>query len=881
MRPSLVVGGRRHAIQKMARPCPSSIISGTACNGASYSSAATPARIAPATALAATVSEVSSSWRDCRIQKRRYVRTLSTTAAAAATATSGHAIPIFNAATYTDKSRPNNNPQKRTTGGHAIPIFNAATSTVKSRPNNNLQKRTNALLDPTEYPVGWFPADEAREAAQVVQDWIALPPSHPSAQKSVLESMRLLERLIQEQVHIDATADTFYIVGLDLTDLLAKVLGHWERSFRQSRYKEGLSSPGRMLELLHEYRSQLPHLRSPITTQMYNTVLRGYWTTANADPKGSIAGAMDLVKDMVQFHKEERQKQAETQEESSSHHIDPIVAPCAPNTRTFELLLQICIRAGSIQSAVDTLDYLLALQEDEETSTAAVRLPSKIFERLFHTCTTVILRSRRDRGRLADQIFERMVQCRDQDVLTERIQVEHYTQVMQAWAKSKDPQSAQRCMDILHDLQHQARHNGKIYLEPDVYVYAGALDAWANLGAAREAEELLETMCDEYQSTKTGRNTKSHATMRARPHTSHFNIVLNAWANSKAYEAGERAENLLRFMERTFAETNGVWRIRPDKISFNSAIRAWGVSGHPERSTRAQALFQEMLDSGRLKPDTRTCAAILHIWALDGNVEKAARLLGYMCTEFDENGNTDLEPNVYCFAVVLDALAKSKHPLAGRDAEAVLRKMAASGRPSVAPTTFCYNSVIHAYAQSGDHFAGYEAERLLRKMSQEGKAGAAPDLVSYNSTINAFARSKKIEDAERLLLELHSISKHNPQLKPDAMSYNCVLNAHAKNGNVEGVELLLLEMEKHGVKPDAFSLGSALEAWSRSGSPEGGEKADMYLERMKAYPEKRMGYRYRLAHMCWRNSQGHNPRAEQRMKELGEVLTQLEAGNKY
>ena len=257
-----------------------------------------------------------------------------------------------------------------------------------------------------------------------------------------------------------------------------------------------------------------------------------------------------------------------------------------------------------------------------------------------------------------------------------------------------------------------------------------------------------------------------------------------------------------------------------------------------------------------------------------------------MFFEFEENGNVRLEPNIQCFAVVLDAFSKSNLPLAGSDAEAFLRRMADSGRPNLAPTTMCYNSVINAYARSGSQLAGAEAERLLREMAQNSdNRGASPDLVSYNSTINAYARSKKANDAERLLRELQSKCKDKPRLTPSNRSYNAVINAYAKDGNYEKAELLLTEMRSEGgLKPDLFSYSSVLEAWSRSGSPQAGEKADTYLRILEDYPENdnKRALRYTLAHICWRNSIGNHPQAEQRMKELSEILTELqkEPGNR-
>ena len=755
---------------------------------------------------------------------------------------------------------------------------------------DKLRERTNIFLDLTKQEPGITNEQRREEGIRLLQLWTTLPPSHPLAGKSVATSIAILElsmQIIGEEIKSKTTVN----LGSDrakLHDMLSQVLGHWELCLRRrgKHKKERLPTPGQMLARLHQYRSQLPYLLQTVpTTTMSNLLLQGLLTATTKqsghreESTAIITEAMDFLKEMIELQKK-LQKDG-LKDDINGNGV--ITNTCAPNTKTFDLLLQICVQAGSIQSTVDILDFLLLLERNEDASvTAAVRLSSSAFEKLFRACTKSTSLPTRDRGRLADLVMERMNQCYEGGVLTQRPEVAHYTYIMNAWAKSQHPDSSKRCMEILQYL----RNANKKWLEPDAYAYTAVLDSLANLGAANEAEAFLESFCHEYHSTK---QKDIRSRKRMEPNTTHFNIVLNAWANSKERNAGECAENLLRFMQRQFIETRGQWNSKPDLISYNSTIRAWGVSRHPMASQRAELLFQEMLDSNddTLKPDTRLCAAMLHTWAKDGNVKKAAKLLGYMCTEFETEGNTHLEPNIQCFAVLLDAFAKSKQPLAGPDAEAFLRRMASSGRLNMTPTTFCYNSVINAYARSGSRIAGQEAERLLREMSQQdhdrGGVGA-PDLVSYNSTMNAYARSKKASDAERLLRELQSICKENPRLTPNILSFNCVLNAYAKNGNPEKAESILLEMRQQppgGVKPNVFSLSSVLEAWSRSGSPKAGEKADMYLEIMEAYPEKeRMELRYRLAHMCWRNSLGCDPRAGQRMKELSEILTKLQKGKK-
>jgi len=814
--------------------------------------------------------------------------------------------------------------QKRCYRTVSPPCQYQQTAPLPTKHTKRLQEETDKLLQSSSSSSSssHWTIQQQEQATVLLRDWISLSPSivHTQSERhqQFIESWRLWTRLAEtavEQQKIQSPQTTNDVPASSRQipsnngsvvnlDVLAKVLLLWERTLpmQSSNSDIQILTPRQMVSQLETYQNQLP-LQLTLTTQIYNTILKGYEKMVSQQPKApppppppqqqqqeplgdiKIAAVNESI-ELIKHHMVDQHKHRQSEP-------DPVLISCAPNRRSIELVLQICTKAGALSRVLELLDYLVSHQQrksDNENILEAVRLGSHTFESLFRACAVQRgeAPSTNDGGQLAEAILNRMIQCHEQGFLARRPQVEHYTQVMQAWTKSQHPQSAQRCLEILQSLQYQARQNKKFWLEPDTIAYGTVLDALAKSGRVQEAEALLEYMWQQHHNSGNHRNHQKEQNVQTRPSVAHFNIVLNAYAKSASYNAGERAEALLRFLQQqqyqqqstTTTGNAKALTIRPDKVSFESTIRAWGASGHPSASERAEQLFQEMVDATdeRSKPDTRTCAALLHVWAKNGNVEKAARLLGDMFAEFKENGNARLEPNIQCFAVVLDAFAKSKHPLAGQEAEALLRKMVQAKQPNLAPTTFCYNSVISAYASSGDRFAGHEAERLLREMSREDQAScAAPDLITYNSTISAFARAKKAVDAERILVELQRLSDEKPHLMPTTFTYNCVLNAHAKNGNPKAVEMLLTDMDKWGVRPDAISLSLAIEAWSRSGRPESGVNADMYLERMERYPEKQMERRYRLAHMCWRNSHGHHPNAEKRMKELGEVLTQIQS----
>jgi hypothetical protein len=78
-----------------------------------------------------------------------------------------------------------------------------------------------------------------------------------------------------------------------------------------------------------------------------------------------------------------------------------------------------------------------------------------------------------------------------------------------------------------------------------------------------------------------------------------------------------------------------------------------------------------------------------------------------------QSGVLDVKPNVICYSIVLDCLARSKTKSGAERAETVLRHMASSDDKDVEPNVISYNSVIKAWSftrgprgrSTGDHLA--------------------------------------------------------------------------------------------------------------------------------------------------------------------------------
>eukprot|EP00797_Seminavis_robusta_P028753 Sro565_g167580.2 (559) ;mRNA; r:19740-21416 len=537
--------------------------------------------------------------------------------------------------------------------------------------------------------------------------------------------------------------------------------------------------------------------------------------------------------------------------------------------KSFRLLLEIHAVAGDAKSSIDILDYIIGANTDKQKKpkskevSTTFRLDHSIFDKLFQACVVKSSSSsRHNRGTIADGILQRMIHLSDLGLLSSSGGPNngHYTQVMDAWAKSGHAQAAKRTMEIWNYLRHAAYREKKWWLKPDSTNLLTVLHSLARAGQAEEAERLLWNVCNDDTDIQ--------------PDVINFNAVLDAWAKTKTIHAGERAEQILRSM----MKDNSNYKVEPDVISFTSVIHAWSTSGNPDAGVRAQQVFDELCklaqSNAKMAPNHTTYNSLISAWAKVGDVHKAAEVLATLMSAKLDAANVEM--HMIAFSSVLDAYARAKDP---RGAERLLRNMEQSG---ITPNTVCYNSVINAWAKEGSPVAGQEAERILQDM--QDNTSVTPNVRTFNSVIHAYARSRNGgESAERLLRVLQEMARHHPdrRLKPDAITFNSAMNAFAKEGNPQQAENLLEEMKQEGgnISPSVVSYNACLEAWSRSGHPDSGEKADQYLELMKPFRESgpTLAVRYKLAIMCWQNSaRANHPIAAQRIEDLSQTLQEIQ-----
>eukprot|EP00814_Leptocylindrus_danicus_P015987 CAMPEP_0116026082 /NCGR_PEP_ID=MMETSP0321-20121206/13575_1 /TAXON_ID=163516 /ORGANISM="Leptocylindrus danicus var. danicus, Strain B650" /LENGTH=651 /DNA_ID=CAMNT_0003498685 /DNA_START=121 /DNA_END=2074 /DNA_ORIENTATION=- len=427
----------------------------------------------------------------------------------------------------------------------------------------------------------------------------------------------------------------------------------------------------------------------------------------------------------------------------------------------------------------------------------------------------------------------------------------------------------------------------------------------AQMGAAREAQELLDVMHHLYDE---GRHYHW-----LRPQVTHYSSIINAWMRSG--EAGylDQVDGLLQEMEDLFSSPScGLSSVadadaRSNQIAYNKLIHGLAKAGELERAERM--LEQMSSSSSGCVPDIVSFNGVLHALAKSGKrgsaqrAEELLQRLEVMHYEQNSNANEIVRPDLYTYNTVIDAWAKSckYEPDAAERAEALLRRMEemyASGNKSVKPDTVSYTTVIDAWSKSGNKaVAGERADALLKSMDDmflSGNEDVKPNVFTFTACLNAFAASNDPARAEALFERMHRMfdATGNEDIRPSVETYNAMIKVWAHSGRddaPEQAQALLSSMNESSkpmIMPNVISFNTVLNMWALRACtrPDAVERAEDIVKVMESLYEDKGDPRYKpnertytTLMKCWLRSSGVRDAVE-RVDNLFEVMRKMYHG---
>ena len=429
-----------------------------------------------------------------------------------------------------------------------------------------------------------------------------------------------------------------------------------------------------------------------------------------------------------------------------------------------------------------------------------------------------------------ERLLKRLLDERSAGNEEAKADIELYNILLDSWAcsaifRTREPYVAsQRAREILVSLQENFEADQDSSLKPNFESFGIVFDAVLKAEGPTKARRVLAWM--EYL-VKMDRNDCAKPTRRQ------YIILLDAYANSRASNAGQLAEGFIRHMKITGE--------RPDTLCYNIAIKAWTRSKRGRQSAEHADRILEEMD---VEKDLITYSSVISAWATSGMrahaVARAEELL--RCIE----ETPGIEPNTVVINSVMSTWVKSKIPAAVNRTAELLEEM--KELDSAQPDLISYNTHIHALAVHGKR-PGY-AQRAndmlaeLEEMSKNKKHRIRPNLFSYNTVIDAWSKSLEYDAAWKAVKVLRRLFDEDiDSPNPDYFSFNQVLSALSKStkpGAALLAERLLTYMEDahrmqiyDNARPDVISYTAVIVALARCDDEDAPDRAELLFNRMK------------------------------------------------
>lgn len=424
--------------------------------------------------------------------------------------------------------------------------------------------------------------------------------------------------------------------------------------------------------------------------------------------------------------------------------------------------------------------------------------------------------------------------------------IETVNSVISAWAHcgTKDaPGHAERILEFLDKWNAKAPENRRI--QPTVQSYNTIIASYARsagTNSARRAEALLYRLVN--LGTKDDRGTALEKS---------FGLVISCWSKSSDPMAAERADQLLKILEKNHKE--GISRAKPNLIIYSQVIAAWSKSRQKGASQKAKAIFDHMMESNdvELYPNTITFNSMLNTLANSNRPEvpKQAKEILDQMYELQKDDEWDVAPNSRSMISYMTCLAKQSKDDASnaQKAEDLIDRMLAeveSGNSKMKPDSFAFTTAINAWAWSASESAGDGIIRVIDRMEAlfyRRIITSRPHAICYNAAVRYFVGRGELKQADKLVSRMEAAFVRGiKEAAPDRLTYAALLNAYAQSDETTSIEdaLELFRRQKaqstagnKGAKPNNICYNMVMARLAKSSDSAVRSKVLSLFEEMK------------------------------------------------
>lgn len=417
--------------------------------------------------------------------------------------------------------------------------------------------------------------------------------------------------------------------------------------------------------------------------------------------------------------------------------------------------------------------------------------------------------------------------------------------VINAYAKGRDANVLEKA-EVLMDMMQE--HD----IRPNAMTFTSLADCYAGRSgkdkrAAHKAEQILVRM----------------VAFDIPPDVCVYNTIILAWARSKLPYSGQKADDMLREMERSDAV-----EIKPNVKTYTTVISAWAKK---KSVNKAEATFKRMVDryehgDGSCKPDTFAYNGLINAYERSSqtiSTERAVELLDTLEKSYVINGDEDLKPSDRTYAMVVGLLCRQKDYSATQKAEEILlhiQLLHESGFEEISPSVHILNTVLQSWSDlvdCGKHDAAEKSESLLFRAEKsvidgEAEVSYRPNSKSFQITFDAWIKcgndtmlgANALDRARRFLDWMENLFEiGNAAAKPSVLNhYVPLLNAWSRDAcsyaakNAEDTLDRIICKHKEGMSDTrlkASYFSAVISRWAKI--KDSGTKCEMLLKRLQQH----------------------------------------------
>jgi hypothetical protein len=376
----------------------------------------------------------------------------------------------------------------------------------------------------------------------------------------------------------------------------------------------------------------------------------------------------------------------------------------------------------------------------------------------------------------------------------------------------------------------------------------------ANSNAPRVVERILQRLVEERDagSNNDGSNDNQNDDDQIKITTKTYNILLDAWSQSREEGSAERAEQILSEMETLYLSSDDE-DLRPNESSYNACIKAHVKNGSSSNRNsngadsvnNAEAILNRMA-AANVTPNRRSYNLLLYALANSSFVDAAERadsILSKMLAAYRQ-GDENVKPDINSYNQVIASWARGK--VAGFEyrMQSVLDKLLRdSVSMKIQPNSDTFNTVMGGWLKSNKPEAQERIDDILEKMKSSfanGNEDAKPDRVSINTVLAAFRKNGGDTALDQAMKIRYSMESEY-SITPDTVTNNILVDSWCKSRRPDAPERvveLLDVMERDyrrskSVKPDSYTYSSVIDSYTKCSRVDAGERAEEILERMR------------------------------------------------